>query len=118
MDDNTKAVEYLQSLLSKKLCVYTNDSRMFYGDFKCTDNVIYPLQRPFRPVAKVSQECNIILSQSYEYRQPSPNAVKAAADSSSEKSSTATLKVDMTSRFLGLIVVPGQHITKIEVEGI
>lgn len=72
-----------------------------------------------RPAANVSQECNIILSQSYEYRQPTPDAVKAAAaESSSEASSTATLKVDMTSRFLGLIVVPGQHITKIEVEGI
>ena len=67
---------------------------------------------------KVSQECNIILSQSYEYRQPTPNAVKAAAESSSEISSTATVKVEMTSRFLGLIVVPGQHITKIEVEGL
>lgn len=68
--------------------------------------------------ANVFQECNIILSQSYEYRQPSEDAVKAAAESSSEISSTATLKVDMTSRFLGLIVVPGQYITKIEVEGV
>lgn len=68
--------------------------------------------------ANVFQECNIILSQSYEYRQPSEDAVKAAAESSSKTSSTATLKVDMTSRFLGLIVVPGQYITKIEVEGV
>ena len=37
--DNTKAVEYLQSLLNKKLFIYTDDSRIFYGDFKCTDNV-------------------------------------------------------------------------------
>ena len=70
-----------------------------------------------KPAANVSQECNIILSQSYEYRQPTPNAVKAAAESSSGTAPTATLKVDMTSRFLGLIVVPGQHITKIEVDG-
>ena len=40
--DNTRATEYLQNLLNKKLCVYTNDSRMFYGEFKCTDNVILP----------------------------------------------------------------------------
>lgn len=66
----------------------------------------------------MSQECNIILSQSYEYREPTPNAVKAAAESSSGTSSTTTLKVDMTSRFLGLIVVPGQYITKIEVDGL
>ena len=41
--DNTKATEFLQSLLNKKLCVHTNDSRMFYGEFKCTDNVIFIL---------------------------------------------------------------------------
>ena len=68
--------------------------------------------------ANVSQECNIILSQSYEYRQPTSDAVKAAAESSSGTSSTKTLKVEMTSRFLGLIVVPGQYITKIEVENL
>lgn len=44
--DNTKATEYLQTLLNKKLCVYTNDSRMFYGDFKCTDNVVDPFWLP------------------------------------------------------------------------
>ncbi len=37
--DNPKATEYLEALLNKKLRVYTNDSRMFSGDFKCTDNV-------------------------------------------------------------------------------
>ena len=36
---NGKAVEYLEELLNKKLRVYTSDSRMFLGDFKCTDNV-------------------------------------------------------------------------------
>lgn len=118
--DNTKATEYLQTLLNKKLCVYTNDSRMFYGDFKCTDkasHVVYIL-RALELSANMSQECNIILSQSYEYRQPTPDAVKAAAESSSESSSTATVKVDMTGRFLGLIVVPGKYITKIEVDGL
>lgn len=115
--DNTTATEYLQTLLNKKLCVYTNDSRMFYGDFKCTDNASQFVYKPYA-AANASQECNIILSQSYEYRQPTPNALKAASESSSETSSTATLKVDMTSRFLGLIVVPGQYITKIEVDGL
>ncbi len=113
--DNTKATEYLQNLLNKKFRVYTNDSRMFYGDFKCTDNVSHPVQ-DYKPAVNVFQECNIILSQSYEYRQPTANAVQAAAESPTGTSSTETLKVDMTSRFLGLIVVPGQYITKIEVE--
>ncbi|KAL2057105.1 hypothetical protein ABVK25_002844 [Lepraria finkii] len=95
--DNTKATEYLKALLNKKLRVYINDARMFLGDFKCTDN-----------------ECNIILSQSYEYRPPTPSALQTAAQANT--SSIASVKVDMTSRFLGLIVVPGHHITKIEVE--
>ena len=77
-----------------------------------------PSLSAFETVSNTSQECNVILSQSYEYREPNPDAVQAAAESSSATSSTATLKVDMTSRFLGLIVVPGQHITKIEVEGL
>jgi len=37
--DNAKATAYLEGLLNKKLRVYTSDSRMFLGDFKCTDNV-------------------------------------------------------------------------------
>ena len=113
--DNTKATEYLQSLLNKKLCIYTNDSRMFYGEFKCTDNVSGPI-RFYISADNIFQECNIILAKAYEYRQPTPDAVKSAAESSTETSSTETLKVDMTSRFLGLIVVPGQHITKIDME--
>ena len=43
--DNTKATEYLELLLNKKLRVHTNDRRMFIGDFKCTDNVGRVLQR-------------------------------------------------------------------------
>lgn len=31
-------------------------------------------------------------------------------------SEPGTVKLDMTSRYLGLVVVPGEHITKIEVE--
>lgn len=65
-----------------------------------------------RSSANKGQECNIILGQSFEYRLPTPKALDAATASVS----TMSLKLDMTSRFLGLIVVPGQHITKIEIE--
>ena len=37
--DVTKATDFLEALLNQKLRVYTNDSRIFVGDFKCTDNV-------------------------------------------------------------------------------
>ncbi len=66
--------------------------------------------------AEKSQDCNIILSQTYEYRLPSVGAVEEASAFAGASASSMTVKLDMTSRFLGLIVVPGQHITKIEAE--
>ena len=59
----------------------------------------------------------MILSQTYEYRPPTNKALKKAASEDGSASSTTALKVDMTSRFLGLIVVPGKHIDKIVAEG-
>lgn len=56
----------------------------------------------------------MILAQAFEYRHPSSKAIRVAAEAASP--SVANVKADMTSRFLGLIVVPGEHITKIEVE--
>ncbi|KAL1966629.1 hypothetical protein VTN77DRAFT_4040 [Rasamsonia byssochlamydoides] len=95
--DNSKEVQYLQSLLGRTLRVHTTDTRMFVGTFKCTDT-----------------DRNIILAGTYEYRFPSPSAVKAAAETTS--TDTGKIKVDMTSRLIGLVVVPGQHITRIELE--
>lgn len=68
-----------------------------------------------------TQERNIILSGTFEYRFPSASAVQEAADNVTTQAenpsrANSTVKVDMTSRFIGLIVVPGQHITRIEVE--
>ena len=62
-----------------------------------------------------TQESNIILSRAYEYRLPSTTAIETAA-SKDEAEGKRNVRVDMTSRFMGLIVVPGKHITKIEVE--
>jgi N-alpha-acetyltransferase 38, NatC auxiliary subunit len=60
------------------------------------------------------QECNIILSKTYEYRMPTEKVKKEAAQQHQGGDKTAI--ADMTSRFLGLVVVPGNHITKLEVE--
>ncbi|KAH7327300.1 hypothetical protein BKA65DRAFT_539930 [Rhexocercosporidium sp. MPI-PUGE-AT-0058] len=84
---------YLHSLISKTLRVTTTDTRMFLGQFKCTDS-----------------DRNIILSHTYEYRRPPP------PKSTPSSSSTSPVVLDMTSRFLGLVVVPGEYITRIEVE--
>ncbi|KAH8693744.1 hypothetical protein BGW36DRAFT_209924 [Talaromyces proteolyticus] len=96
--DNSKETAFLTSLLGRTLRIHTTDKRMFVGTFKCTD-----------------MNCNVILSTTFEYRFPSQAAIQAAAETASTQSSDK-FKLDMTSRLIGLVVVPGQHITKIEVE--
>lgn len=39
-----EAAEFLRSLINKNLRVTTTDSRMFWGQFKCTDPVSNPRQ--------------------------------------------------------------------------
>ncbi|KAH9211674.1 hypothetical protein DL95DRAFT_392352 [Leptodontidium sp. 2 PMI_412] len=100
--DKEESETYLTSLLNKTLRVTTTDTRMFLGHFKCTDS-----------------DRNIILSQAYEYRLPPPPKPSPSPSPSSSAYSTNTtgpVVLDMTSRFLGLVVVPGEYITRIEVE--
>lgn len=51
---------------------------------------------------------------------PSTSAVQAAAHEKEleegPEAKSATFKLDMTHRLIGLIVIPGRHITKIELE--
>ncbi|KAB8269692.1 hypothetical protein RU639_008339 [Aspergillus parasiticus] len=103
MDEN-QAVQYLESLIGQTLRVHATDTRIFVGAFKCTDSAR-----------------NIILASTYEYRFPSPSAVRDAATDAENQdpaigAASQSVKVNMTSRFIGLVVVPGQHITKIELE--
>lgn len=95
------ASDFLQSLLNKNLRVTTTDGRMFIGGFKCTDS-----------------ESNVVLKHTYEYRHPTAQrqAEELAAVTAATATSAPTVKMDMTSRYLGLVVVPGKHIVKIEVE--
>ncbi|KAL9118572.1 MAG: hypothetical protein Q9187_004883 [Circinaria calcarea] len=100
--DPIDATNYLTSLLNRLLRVHTNDTRMFVGEFKCTDN-----------------ERNIILARCYEYRPPTTQSMLSLAPTSPTADSHSPpemKKADMTSRFLGLVVVPGHCIVKIEVE--
>jgi hypothetical protein len=59
-----------------------------------------------------AKDRNIVLAHTYEYRQPSSRQRAEAA----EKAGSETIKLDMSSRYLGLVVVPGHHIVKMEVE--
>ena len=95
-----EAETYLTSLLNKTLHIHITDGRMFVGQMKCTDN-----------------ERNIILAVTHEYRQPSQAAIKLAAQRHEESGGSGSVKVDMKKRFVGLVVVPGWCIEKIELEG-
>jgi len=95
--DSLDAVRYLASFLGKTLHIQSLDGRLFVGSFRCVDN-----------------ENNVILSNAYEYRLPSDKAHKAAQEQAATGIGAA--KANMTSRFLGLIVVPGKQIVKLEVE--
>ncbi|KAL7620357.1 hypothetical protein AAE478_009351 [Parahypoxylon ruwenzoriense] len=102
MEDNsekTEAETFLKSLLNKNLRIYTTDGRLFIGTFKCVD-----------------PNSNVVLSLTYEYRQPSAQKLAAAAASASSDADADTVTADMTSRYLGLVVVPGKHIVKMEAE--
>lgn len=58
------------------------------------------------------QDRNIVLQYTYEYRQPSVQQRAQAA----QNAEGGTVKLDMIHRYLGLVVVPGEHIVKIEKE--
>ncbi|KAJ6787944.1 hypothetical protein PWT90_03761 [Aphanocladium album] len=93
--DKDAAHEYLSSLLNQNLRVVTTDGRLFWGQFKCTD-----------------AENNIVLAHTYEYRPPTEEQRAQAMT----QAAGSNMTLDMTSRYLGLVVVPGHRITKMEVE--
>lgn len=99
--EKAQAEDYLSSLLNKTLRITTTDTRMFLGMFKCTDS-----------------DLNIILSQAFEYRLPAlpKPTLTSKSTPSTLTSPSAPVTLDLTSRYLGLVVVPGEYITKIEVE--
>ena len=95
----TSASTYLSTLLNRTLHLHTTDGRMFAGQMKCTD-----------------PERNIILSMTHEYRRPSTQDIQLAAQRHEKAGKSGNVKVDMKKRFVGLVVVPGRYITRIEVE--
>ncbi|KAK3500580.1 hypothetical protein B0T13DRAFT_224887 [Neurospora crassa] len=139
-EDRDDATDWLNSLLNKNLRVSVTDGRMFWGQFKCVDaesNIILHSAYEYRfPTS--SQVAAAITSSSSVTPTPtgttitSSSALSAPSDSdpslpatpqeayesatSSSSSSAGKVKVDLTSRHLGLVVIPGQYITKIELE--
>lgn len=60
----------------------------------------------------VDKDRNIILSLTYEYRAPPPEEIRRVVEASGNPSAP----VSWTSRYVGLVVVPGAHVRKIEFE--
>lgn len=96
--DDLDGAEYLSSLLSRTLHIRISDRRLFVGQMRCTD-----------------KDRNIILGNCYEYREPSEASLSRAATGKARDGSQKIQAV-MTSRFVGLVVIPGEHIIKIELE--
>ncbi|PHH67025.1 hypothetical protein CDD81_4420 [Ophiocordyceps australis] len=90
-----EARSYLESLLNQNLRVHTTDGRLFWGSLKCTD-----------------ADMNVVLANTYEYRQPSIRSLRRQM----AETGASSVKADMTSRYLGLVVVPGQHVVRLELE--
>jgi small nuclear ribonucleoprotein (snRNP)-like protein len=90
-----EASALLSQYLGKSLRVHTTDKRVFVGQMKCTD-----------------RECNIVLGLTQEYRPPAEDALQARA----AEAGTSKYHIPFTSRYVGLVVVPGKHVTKIEQE--
>lgn len=59
-----------------------------------------------------AQDRNIILALSYEYRAPSAEVIRKAIEASGNPSAP----VNWDSRYVGLVVIPGAHVQKIEFE--
>lgn len=83
--DEEAAKAYIQPLIGRQFKIYTTDDRVFAGELKCTDN-----------------ECNVILAKTLEYR-ASPSA-RDASVSEALGSGKTKATVQMSSRFLGLVV--------------
>ncbi|RPA92525.1 hypothetical protein L873DRAFT_1817404 [Choiromyces venosus 120613-1] len=89
----------LQEFISKTMRITTTDTRVFVGELKCTD-----------------KDKNLILAQTHEYRYPTGNELRAGVESGEGVVEEGKVKLTLKSRYIGLIVVPGEFIVKIEVE--
>jgi small nuclear ribonucleoprotein (snRNP)-like protein len=109
--DNEQATFWLSQFIGKNLRIHASDGRVFGGQMKCTDKVSV-LLRIVKCDIDITQDRNIILALAQEYRAPSAESIRKAV----EESGNPSTLVAWNSRYVGLVVVPGEHITKVEFE--
>lgn len=118
-----EASDWLSQFVGKTLRVHAEDGRVFGGQLKCTDKVSGGWSFMFNVSTSslamsliidvdILQDRNIILSLAHEWRAPPAETIRKAVEDSGNLSHT----VNWNSRYVGLIVIPGQHIVKIEFE--
>ncbi|CAI6305160.1 unnamed protein product [Periconia digitata] len=93
--DNEQATSYLNQFIGRNLRIHASDGRVFGGQLKCTD-----------------KDRNVILALTHEYRAPSAEMIKKTIEESGNPKAVVT----WNSRFVGLVVIPGAHVRKIEFE--
>lgn len=116
----TQAITYLTQFIGRNLRVHVTDKRMFIGQMKCTDKVSSsrpqspssPPPTTQKPNLSKKQDRNIILALTHEYRPPSEAAIRAVIAASGDPS----VQLPLSSRYVGLVVVPGRYVTRIECE--
>ncbi|PHH52584.1 hypothetical protein CFIMG_005412RA [Ceratocystis fimbriata CBS 114723] len=95
--EDTSPRDFLGSLINKQLRVEIQDGRYFHGQLKCTD-----------------PDMNIVLSNVYEHQKPQSKPLDASSgDASPPLEQTSP---DLEHRALRSVVIPGEHIVKIELE--
>ncbi|KAK3949545.1 hypothetical protein QBC32DRAFT_35106 [Pseudoneurospora amorphoporcata] len=129
--EREEATEWLNSLLNKNLRVSVTDGRMFWGQFKCVDaesNIILHSTYEYRfptsdqlaaaaaaVTASLAPSSSTITSSS-ALSDPSALSSTSLEEAYDKAAAAGKVKVDLSSRYLGLVVIPGEHITKIELE--
>ncbi|EAQ92801.1 hypothetical protein CHGG_01036 [Chaetomium globosum CBS 148.51] len=130
---------FLERLINKNLRVTTTDSRMFWGTFVCTDhesNLIlkhayeyrHPdpkkvaalaqatIPSPSLPSMNLSEDNN---NNNHPTAAPTQTQTQGTSNGSASNNKAKPkdkVTVEMTSRYLGLVVVPGKYVVKIEEE--
>ncbi|PWN38257.1 uncharacterized protein FA14DRAFT_153585 [Meira miltonrushii] len=90
-DQSRKAVKTIEeTFLGKNTKITINDGRTFEGRFVCTDS-----------------EVNVILQGTHEYR--------IRNQSKGTEVDTANTDTTLQKRWAGMVMIPGQHITNVEV---
>ncbi|KAK4128879.1 hypothetical protein N657DRAFT_668025 [Parathielavia appendiculata] len=128
--EKDELLTFLRSLINKNLRITITDNRMFWGTFKCTDaqsNIIlqhtYEYRQPSAQQISEAAAAATALPSPPRANPPLSGEGDGAGDVGPGEESghgkdrnKSKVKLDMTSRYLGLVVVPGHVITRIEVE--